>query len=169
MSRQFTVQGHWCHTVSYNEGIHGLVHSSSMREFANCVIKEWNPKNTMLGIFYEIRGRHHCLFKQGFGPLRKALTPLSSTDKSHYLPPSQVLPSLRRHLHSGSTYARDLSKTKATICLTWESHMCRKPDSLVSFLSYILLYLRSIIYFFFLICCSQRQDNTSDVISCLVL
>ena len=23
-------------------------------------------------VFYEIRGRYHCLFKQGFGPLRKA-------------------------------------------------------------------------------------------------
>ena len=42
-------------------------------------------------------------------------TPLSSTDKSHYLPPSQVLPSLQRPFHSGWTYAGDLSKTKVTI------------------------------------------------------
>ena len=24
-------------------------------------------------VFYEIRGRHHCLFKQGFGPLHKVM------------------------------------------------------------------------------------------------
>ena len=24
-------------------------------------------------VFYEIRGRYHCLFKQGFGPLRKVM------------------------------------------------------------------------------------------------
>ena len=38
--------------------------------------------------------------------------PLSSTNKGHYLPPSLVLSSLRRPLHSESTYARDLLKTK---------------------------------------------------------
>ena len=59
--------------------------------------------------------------------------PWSLTAKGHYLPPLQVLPSLRRHFHFGSTYARDLWKTKATIYLTWESYMCRKLDSLVFF------------------------------------
>ena len=38
---------------------------------ANCVIKEWNMKNTMF--FYEIRGRYYCLFQQGFGPLCKVM------------------------------------------------------------------------------------------------
>ena len=45
-------------------------------------------------------------------------SPLSSTDKGHYLPPSQVLPSLQKPLHSASTYARDLSKTNVIIYLT---------------------------------------------------
>ena len=41
--------------------------------FANCVIGEWNMKNAMFSVFYEVRARYHCLFKQGFGPLRKVL------------------------------------------------------------------------------------------------
>mgnify|MGYP007069650549 CR=1 FL=1 len=86
-------------------------------------------------------------------------TPLSSADKGHYLPPLQVLPSLWRPFHSGSTYARDLSKTKVTIYLTWESYMCRKPDSLVSFyLIYFYIYGVIFILFWFV---SQRRDNTS--------
>ena len=44
--------------------------------------------------------------------------PLSPTIKDCYLPPSQVLPSLRRPLHFGLTYVRDLLKKKITICLT---------------------------------------------------
>ena len=30
-------------------------------------------KNAMFSVFYEVRARYHCLFKQGFGPLRKVL------------------------------------------------------------------------------------------------
>ena len=163
--------------------------------------------NGHCSVFYEIKGRYHCLFKKGFGPLRKVmeyegrsivlgaflartqetqkslkgntatqtnqertmttflshitpthrtsqlratqmdsrpahskwvtidqaigicrasrpwppgphLTTLSSTNKGHYLPPLQVLPLLQRPCHSGSTYARYLSKTKITIYLT---------------------------------------------------
>ena len=40
--------------------------------FANYVIREWKLKNTMfvtVVIFYEVRGRYYCLFKQSFGPL----------------------------------------------------------------------------------------------------
>ena len=56
-------------------------------------------------------------------PWTTTSTPLLSPDKGHYLPPSQVLPSLRRPLHSGSTYARDLSKTKVTIYLSQKQYL----------------------------------------------
>ena len=50
-------------------------------------------------------------------PWTMILPSFPSTDKGHYLLQSQVLSSLRRPLHSGSTYSRDLSKTKVTIYL----------------------------------------------------
>ena len=49
-------------------------------------------------------------------------------------------------------YVRDLSKTEATIYLTLESHMCRKPDSLVYFyLIYFYIYWVILILFWFVV------------------
>ena len=105
-------------------------------------------------LFYLIGHFGHNLAQ---APWTTTSTPLSSTDKSHYLPPSQVLPSLWRPFHSGSTYARDLSKTKVTIYLTWESHMCRKPDSPISFyLIYFYIYGVIFILFWFVVLKDER-------------
>ena len=69
-----------------------------------------------------------------------------------------MLPSPRRHFHFGSTYARDLSKTKATIYLIWESDMSRKPDSLVTFyLLYFYIYGVLFSYFFDLLFSKTTQ------------
>ena len=57
---------------------------------------------------------------------------LSHTQKTTFLSSKWLLIYLKPSLHSGSTYARDLSKTKVIIYLTWESFMCQKQDSFVA-------------------------------------
>ena len=89
---------------------------------------------------------------QGPAPQTTTSPPLSPTNKGHYLPPLQVLPSLWRPLHSRSICATDISKTEFIIYLTWESYMCRKPDSLVSFyLIYLYIYFEIFILFWFVV------------------
>lgn len=64
------------------------------------------------------------------------------TTKGHYLPSSQVLPSLQRPFHSGSTY--------------WEAYMYRRQDSLVVLILFLFMFLPSYVYFCF---SSQRWGN----------
>ena len=68
---------------------------------------KWLTINRVIGIFLASR------------PWRTTISPpLSLTNKSHYLPPLQVLPSFHRPCHSRLAHARYLSKTKITIYLT---------------------------------------------------
>ena len=66
--------------------------------------------------------------------------------------------SLRRHFHSGSTYDRDLSKTKATIYLTWESHMRQKPYSRLFSFHLIYFYIHCVICTLFW--CVLKDEKT---------
>ena len=101
------------------------------------------------------------------GPMDLSSPPLSSTNKGCYPLPSQVLPSLWRPLHFGSTYARDLSKTKVTIYLIWESHMCRKPDSLFTF--YLLyFYIYGVLFSFFFLFSKTRQHLRCNLLFGLI-
>ena len=71
---------------------------------------------------------------------------------------STSFPLLWRPLHSGSTYARDLSKISYTISNLRILHV-PKTRFCSLFLFYLLLYLLRNIYII-LICCFQRRDNT---------
>ena len=45
------------------------------KEFANCVIREWNLMNTKfdIALFFKKSERYNCLFKQGFDPLHNVV------------------------------------------------------------------------------------------------
>ena len=55
------------------------------------------------------------------------------------------LPLLRRSLPFSWTYARDFSKKKITIYLTWEPHMYTSQDLLVTFISIYFFYVVTLI------------------------
>ena len=82
------------------------------------------------------------------GRIIGAVPPLSSTNKVHQLPQSQVLLSLQKSLHFGSTYASDVSKTKISIV----------HELIMKFLSHVLFYLVFFLITFILIC-SWWWDN----------
>ena len=73
----------------------------------------------------------------------------------HYLPPPHILHWLHRPLHSGSTYARDLSKTKLKY-IQLENLTCIDDKILYSCLTISFFYS---FVAFILVCCSQREDN----------
>ena len=108
----------------------------------NHEIHKWAP-NQDITKGLRLIGKQQFAMHVGPGPMDHDSTTLPSTDKSHYLLPSQVLPSLWIHFHTRSTYARHLSKTKATFLF---------------FSSYLLLYLLCNIYFILIF--SERRDNT---------
>ena len=105
-------------STNYNDLLHGAELNVRMTRFGN------GYRGTFI--------RHDCVHWI-----------LGITYKSLCMVGSRLL-----YFHFGSTYARDLSKTKATIYLTWESHMCRKPDSLV-FFYLIYFYIYGGIFFLF--------------------
>ena len=89
-----------------------------------------------------------------------------------HLPPSQMHPSLRRHFHSGSTYARDSQRyfeyKSYNISNLRISHVLKTRFPRL-FLSYILFYLRSIFtYFFDLLFSKTRQHLRCNLLFGLI-
>ena len=103
--RPFYMDIYFSCTPQHNRGISGHLHISQKLKQTNTHVNLWKNRSTDCAIrgvirrtlwltqclFYEIRGRYHCLFKQGFSPQYRVM----EYKEQQYL--RLFLPELKRH------------------------------------------------------------------------